>query len=82
MKDKIDYVNRKYKRVVVPLTFAAIASICYILFALAATVLSNYIYIKGDLFKFCILVIISYVPFYLMLRLTRFVIISSLSRRL
>jgi hypothetical protein len=80
MNDKVQYVNRKWKQVIMPFTFAAALALAYVLFSLAEWVYGNDEYLRDDLLKFCLLVIVFYVPFYGILRLIRAVVLSGMSK--
>jgi hypothetical protein len=80
MNDKAQYVHRKWKQVIIPFTFAAGLALAYVLFALAAWVFGSRGYLQDDLFKFCLLVIGFYVPFYGFLCLIRAIVLSGMSK--
>jgi hypothetical protein len=80
MDDKARYVHRKWKQVIIPLTFAAMLALAYVIFALAARAFGSRGYLQDDLFMFCLLVIGFYVPFYGFLRLIRVIVLSRMSK--
>jgi hypothetical protein len=77
--DKVKYVHRKWRQVVIPLGIATSLALVYVLISLTLWLLGNSAYVRDDLFKFCLVVIGFSVPFYGFLRLIRSVVISRVS---
>lgn len=74
--NKVEYVHKKWRQVVIPLLIAVSLAMIYVVISLSLWIFGNADYVQDDLFKFCLLVIAFSVPFYGFLRLIRTVVIS------
>jgi hypothetical protein len=80
MESKVQYVHRKWRQVVIPFTFVAILALLFVVFSLLFWVTGNPSYVEKDLFKFCMLIIGFYLPFYGFLSLIKYILITILSK--
>jgi hypothetical protein len=77
---KAEYVQRKFRQVVLPLFATAALASLYILISLGHWLFGDGTLVRGDLFRFCLFAVAFAVPFYGFLRLIRSVIMRSISR--
>lgn len=79
-RDKVKYVQKMWRRVVIPLAVSTSVAAVYVLVSLAMLCLGDPSCIHDDLFKFCLLLVVFSVPFYAFLRLIRSTVISAVSK--
>lgn len=76
MTNKKQHVRRMYLQAIWPIAFAALIAALYVIFAVGGLIFGSNDWIKSDVFKLCIFILIFYVAFSFFLKLVKKIIMS------
>lgn len=80
MYEKSRYVEKKFKQVIYPFIAACIAALLYIIYSIFSMIYCGRECVDYDLFKFCFIVLLFFVPFYGFSKMVKAIVLKGIEK--